>query len=364
MIVIVTGAPGSGKSLWTMQEVCKVAEKSKRPVYYSHIPDVTLPWSKLGDEASWSDSNKTPQAIARRLDYHEVPQGSIVVIDEAWAQFPVRPAGTAKPDYIEAFATHRHRGHDIYLLSQNAGQLDQFIRGMVNRHIHLERQFGLNKATTWSWESKLGRPEDYFSKKDATQSQFIYPKKYFSAYKSSDLHVVQQRLPLLRLAGIAALCLLAIGLIYSVLHRGFGAGKKADTAQDLARGDQVHSQGPAAGTQVAAQAYAGRFKERVQGMPYSAPFYDSKVVPVTYPRVSGCILYQSPKLTRCTCNTQQGTTITSITYSECYYYVKNGSFDFGRPDTQDASAPAPRLALNNESLSEATQPAPRGLSPF
>lgn len=49
MITLTTGVPGSGKSLYTISQVKEKAEKENRPVYYSGITDLKLPWVEMDD---------------------------------------------------------------------------------------------------------------------------------------------------------------------------------------------------------------------------------------------------------------------------------------------------------------------------
>ena len=47
MITLITGQPGAGKTLFTLQFVRELAEKEKRTVHYSGIKDLRLPWLEL-----------------------------------------------------------------------------------------------------------------------------------------------------------------------------------------------------------------------------------------------------------------------------------------------------------------------------
>ena len=200
MIVYVTGAPGSGKTLWTISEVLRMLkEEPDRPVYYffpDHVPDVdgSLGWTRIKD----------------RAEVHAIPARSICIIDEAWTWYPQRKAGTRPPDDVEAYATHRHRGHDFFMMTQRVTSVDHFIRGLVGRHVHFERQFGLERSRKFEWQ-KMGDPGDRFSKQEAMSSEFRFPKDVYKVYRSAEVHTVKKKLPVGRLAGIATMlvaCLL------------------------------------------------------------------------------------------------------------------------------------------------------------
>ena len=65
MIELITGTPGSGKTLYAISQIKAKSEKENRPVYYSGIADLTLGWTEI-DPEKWFDA----------------PPNSIVVIDE------------------------------------------------------------------------------------------------------------------------------------------------------------------------------------------------------------------------------------------------------------------------------------------
>lgn len=362
-ITLVTGVPGSGKTLHVIALVEKLREETGRPVYYSHIPALTLPWHPMGNESDWRSPPPENRALPLQDpdQVHRLPQGSIVVMDEAWSTFPNRPAGSPRPSYILAFAEHRHRGHDFVFMAQSSGQLDQFIRGMVGRHVHLERKFGLPRARMWSWESKLGEPGDWHSKQEATASEFLFPKKFYGCYKSADVHTVQQRMPWLRLGAIAGAMVLAVVMFVMVIGRFLH--KKTDAAGSAAQAAAV----PSVSTAHTAAEFDRSFAEVSQGEPYSPTFYRSKLSAATLPKISGCLEMQIGGYVHCQCNTQEGTVIRTMTYRQCHDVMRYGWFDFTRQHDEEAEAARvaalPRGSLGDAERSSVSAPALAGGAP-
>ena len=99
MIHLITGLPGSGKSLYTLSKVKERADKENRPVFYHGIPELTLDWQQLESADQWV----------------ECPKGAIIVIDECQSTFRPRATGAAVPRHVSQLETHRHDGHDLYL---------------------------------------------------------------------------------------------------------------------------------------------------------------------------------------------------------------------------------------------------------
>ena len=64
--------------------------------------------------------------------WFELPRNSIIIIDECQQTFPVRPVGAKVPLHCSEFETHRHKGWDIHLVTQDA-KLNGQPRSQVNR---------------------------------------------------------------------------------------------------------------------------------------------------------------------------------------------------------------------------------------
>lgn len=321
-IVYITGAPGSGKSLWTLSTVRKKATDEKRQVYYYNIPGLNIPgWIELTKEQA--------------LRPHELPTGAIAIFDEAWELWPQSKAGVKVPEEIELFATHRHRGHDFFIITQRTTSVHHFIRGLIGQHVHFERQFGLPRARRFEWQ-RLGNPSDKWDKQAASGSEFIYPKEVYGWYKSSDQHTVKVKLPKWRLAAIAGGCVLVVFLIGSAFSRLSSFGEKqddqAEAISDLGgkidhATRQTNEKLAQLEAKLGAAEWSARFAERVPGVPMSASFYDSEVKPASVPRISGCSRIQINGVDSCRCTTQQGSTIRQITHAQCVIYVRSGWYD-------------------------------------
>lgn len=333
MIVYVTGAPGSGKTLWTISEVLKMLKaEPDRPVYYffpEHVPDV--------------DASLNWHRIKERKEAHAVPQRSIIIIDEAWTWYPQRKASSAVPDDIEAYATHRHRGHDFFILTQRVTSVDHFVRGLVGRHVHFERQFGLERSRRFEWQ-KMGDPGDKFSRQEAMGSEFRFPKDVYKVYRSAEVHTVKKKLPLVRLGVIASMVLALPVLVWLTIKFTLGGFEDKGEEAGIPATNQTTALTHASDFQAQttldeAETWLALFAERVEGMPASAPIYDELTRPVTIPRISGCIDIKTQTIDRCYCTTQQGTRITTITTTVCRTYIAHGGwFDWTKPDQSDDQA--------------------------
>lgn len=311
-VTVVTGTPGAGKTLWTITTV--EAERSKRglPVFYAGIPELKTSWVKIEPE-----------------QWHQVDGPAIVVIDEAHRAFPPRPPGSKAPAVVEPFDQLRHKGLEVVLITQHPSELDHYIRRRIGRHVHLERVFGRERTRKFEWQ-ELGDPTDYHSKKKAMTETFAFPREGYALYKSAEAHTIKKRLPWRELGwrlglpvagmviGIGAPIWWLLGARESVQDR-FAVQPQAQVVPSAATASPAR-----ADAAFDASRWSSRWTERIEGIPYSAPFYDALVRPVSFPKISGCIELRLGHRVQCTCNTQQGTRITSMSVRECQHWLKNG----------------------------------------
>jgi zona occludens toxin (predicted ATPase) len=178
MIHLITGLPGSGKTLYTLWHVKARAEKEQRPVFYSGIEDLQIPaWQEMEDPEKW----------------HELPTGAIIVIDEAQRIFRPRGKGGEPPKHVAALETHRHNGHDLYIITQHPMLVDTSLRRLAGVHRHLNRQFGTQRAVIHEWAEV--RLDCERRRTDSSKTIWPYPKDVYSLYKSSELHTHRINFP-------------------------------------------------------------------------------------------------------------------------------------------------------------------------
>lgn len=177
-IWLTTGLPGHGKTLRTTLEVEERRIREGRRVYYHGITDLTLDWFPLENAEDW----------------HTVPDGSIVVIDECQRVFPVRPSGSAVPEHVQQFETHRHKGLDVILITQHPNLIDSHVRRLVERHQHVYRPFGLSYAVIMEWPAATD-PQKSGAEKFAIKTRWKLDSSGFKNYKSATVHTIKKRFP-------------------------------------------------------------------------------------------------------------------------------------------------------------------------
>lgn len=308
MLTLVTGLPGHGKSLYTITKIKELSEKTGRMVFYAGMTDVKLPWTEIdGDE------------------WYKCPEGSIIVIDEAQRNFPVRPPKEPVPDKCSQFETHRHKGFDIYLITQDSMLIDHHVRRLAGQYFRIVRPFGQNFANVYEFQ-RVVQWDDYHEQKNALKSVFKYPIENYNLYRSAEIHTVKRRFPK-KLLWVPVLFCVISGSIYLLYHTLWG--KKHDV-QTIAKSSDIKSTAiPVSKTQttehkpLSLSEYVNRRAPRVYDMPESAPMYDEIAKPTAFPIVSACVITDD----KCKCYSQQGTLLDRISAEYCNNFVAHGAFN-------------------------------------
>lgn len=319
MITLISGLPGNGKTLFALWYIKTYAESENREVFYSGIKGLMLPWTEF-DPQEWM----------------ALPTGSIIVIDEAQFVFPKKPNGSKLPEYYEQLATHRHRGFDIFLITQHPSLVDGFVRKLIGRHFHAIRKFGLQRNTIYEWSAANDQPEKQSSQKTSITMKWKFRKEVYGWYTSAEVHTVKRSIP--------AKLILALLFVAAVIGAGMFTLKSFQSRTDRNQVDQ-HGGLAAPGLNVGGQAAvfdpvadAKHFLQmntpRIAGLQHTAPKYDEITKPTAVPIPAMCIQHGA-KGEKCECKTQQATPL-EVPFNMCIEFARNGFFREFDPEADRA----------------------------
>jgi zona occludens toxin len=332
MIELITGLPGNGKTLYALASIKERAEKENRPVFYSGIIDLKLPWTEIEAE-KWMDC----------------PPRSIVVIDECQRVFRPRSIGKEPPPHVSELETHRHKGIDIVLITQHPLLADSSIRRLVGKHMHVVRKFGTQAATIHEFSSCRDNCDKPAGRADSVKHHWTYDKKIYDFYKSAEVHTVKRNLPM-RLYIFALLPLLIIGAIWYMVdftdkqrNKKIGAdGKPVVENSSAVQSQQIPPAPPSESQNYKykealddAKEYVYQNTPRVEGLPHTSPKYDELTKPTRVPVPSACV----QRASGCLCFSQEGTPI-GTPEKTCSDIVKHGHFvDFEPEPNKEQKQP-------------------------
>lgn len=327
MIYLHTGLPGTGKTISTLARVRERAQKENRAVYYVGIeilkPEMFPGWTKLEDPTKW----------------HELPDGAIIVHDEAQTLYRPRGTGAMVPEHVAKMETHRHKGHDLYLITQHPMLVDSNVRRLAGEHVHAVRPFGAKLATLHKWGQVKEQCDK--SRADSLQETFVYPKELFEAYKSATVHTHKFKMPG-RVWWLLAIPLLLAACVWGFVQWYSSFGK--DTAPEQTTGGMMTAAATGSGQARAVKTKAEWMDERtprIQGLAHSAPAFDQVTAPSRAPYPAACVAMGKT----CRCYTDQAT-ILDTPEGLCRQIVERGFFV--EWDTTPKSAREDRARLRDE----------------
>lgn len=277
MITLITGIPGSGKTLYTIDKLLRsmVGATIKHDVdgvtqdvprrILTNINGLLLEHEKI--DAAWLN------------EWHlKCQAGDVIVFDEVQKPWPLAATGSKVPACIEALETHRHMGVDFIVITQHPMLIHTNITRLVGRHLHVRRLGNMGLATVYEWD---GCSRTLLYKNTMAKYPYRYSKAVFALYKSAEVHTKQKRkLPSLILGlGFAVVALGFFGpSVASRLSDRINPQPKAENAAKAAK----PASAPASSPQVHVAA--------VPQAPASAPA-------ISYVAPAGCISMAA----RCTC---------------------------------------------------------------
>jgi zona occludens toxin len=338
-VYLITGQPGHGKTAYALDKAFKW-QKEGREIHAYGIKD--LDYDKAGfkhleDPAKWED----------------LPDGSVILLDECYSHFPNRNPGSKVPGHVEAVARHRHRGFDFILIAQQGLQLDPFLRGLYEEHCHV-RQTSIIKSKT-----KVKRWNQYQSNVNGACNDvidWVRPKYVFDYYTSTTMVTTRRQMPTWLYWLIAGVVVLLMILAFVRWHfaskiAGFEAEHAAYTGARA--GQTAAAVSPAAGgpartaiEHMTLAEYATAHLPRFATMPWTAPVYDQRAI-TTDPQLycmstsGGLDALGDYKEPSCSCITEQGTSY-DLGPAECRTVARTGMpYNPYRQTAQNAPQAAP-----------------------
>lgn len=213
MITIITGTPGAGKTLYaisnllrdlvgtTVDQVDEKGNVTKVPRrILSNINGLLIDHELINADPGGG-----------LADWHLwCRPGDVICFDEVQHAWRPRANGAKVPDEIAALETHRHKGVDFILITQNPMQVDKNVCLLAGRHLHVRRIGGIGASLVYEWDH-CSRSLLY--SKSIKKTPWKYNKDVFKLYKSAELHTK----PKISIPPLLIVSLLAIaGAIYLI----------------------------------------------------------------------------------------------------------------------------------------------------
>lgn len=315
MMTLFTGNPGAGKTASMIDLVMR--ELGNRPVFV-HFDEA----ERIRPEQTLlAESLKIPHTRCNARNwFDEVPDGAVLLIDEAQGPFRPRGSGSAVPKAVQAFETHRHAGIDVFMTTQGPRLVDANLRALFGRHVHIRDKGWMGR---WWYEWTECNTELNW-KKCENKRRYSLPKRVFDFYKSANEHTkAPRKIPPVIFLAIGA-ALIFVYMLFSVFYKPAPEAKKLpplEHSQNVS--GAVGSAAVPGQTPELPKVYDfGEFIPRVSSRPETAPAYDELRKVVVMAVVAGGLC----KRGECTCYTQQGTNA-GLSQKECKDWMEMRPFD-------------------------------------
>lgn len=351
MLYFRTGKPGNGKTLFCIDEVRAMAKG--RRVYYDGIELTEKGKRELGwvEFASVEKIGNVRELEDGRLRlWPNIPDGSVVIVDEVQRYWRQRKQGSDVPRAVQAIETHRHFGLDLFFITQDPTLVDVNVRKLAWEHKHIKRIFGTQSATIYTWKQKVasvGSDKEY---EGCLSETWPYAKDVYELYKSAEVHTATKQLPYRQLFYIAAG---VGGLAFAIWWVSWSFQKDARGGDVEGGAPEVAERAAPARGRAGRAAVGGWFWEasarspRLEAYANSAPLFDELQRVRSQPRVAGCMRLDTVVDGRvsvdCRCTTGQGTRL-EMTVRECVRLVRVGWFD---PTREEVDVKAENIAYLN-----------------
>jgi zona occludens toxin len=227
-ITLLTATPRSGKTSYAVWHVIKPAIEAGRPVYTCGIPQLKLDtiqvkydWLRKWSERQYNEDLEEDELL-------NLPNGCLVVIDEAWRLWPV--SGTAKPtDDIEYLAMHGHHNIDFLIITQKPNLIHRAVIAQVSKHLHI--------LPTWSgrkmleWPEYVQNPSARSNRDIAVTTPYKVPTQSFDLYHSAQGHTkLKQKKPFQLY--VTLLLFLSLPVIFYYTYQSVFANRSTEQVED------------------------------------------------------------------------------------------------------------------------------------
>jgi zona occludens toxin (predicted ATPase) len=216
VIYLVTGTPGAGKTLYVVRRITtdvgkqRLPDGSLRPIFHNitAFRPGRIPSDERRKVMRMRPADRRAAIRARReawahvqFDAHGAekwqtyPPGSVVVVDEAQQHWGAELTVLRSPDHLSSLSIHRHRGADIWVITQHPSLVSTIVRNLCGRHYDVTRPFGMKLSALRSWEGCNPSPPRPVGDDMADVERLRFDRRLFSMYRSAQVHTQTFRLP-------------------------------------------------------------------------------------------------------------------------------------------------------------------------
>lgn len=353
MFTFIAGVPGTGKSLYLVDQLAHNPMYRDRQVFVDGIPglsqdaiphtplpfegtlhdfELNLDGTKKIDQFTGSYIRINPRSgLCTALNWPQwIGAGDLLVVDECQRHWRVRSSGAKVPESVSELEVHRSRySVDIIYASQKPSLVDTNVKAQIGKFFYIRKgwfgRFLYEADELFNFES---RSERGLQKK----KRYSLPKRSYSLYVSAQVHTKQKSpipfavyfLPLVLVGSAYAAYSVYISFDKKSHPEKYKSDRLREEPATTGKGGSEFSGLVQSGSNVVFSAVSGNHAEdfipSITGRPETAPAFDSVRKISAMPLVSACL----KSATRCLCYTQQGTRLPEISVDRCDEILNSG----------------------------------------
>lgn len=178
MLYLVSATPGTGKTCWVVkkliEEFIESDEYKGRPIY-ANIAGLKI------------DGIKEPPD-----DFRKCPDGSLIIYDEAQDIEHYSSDSRANNPIAKALSKHRHRGFDIWFITQDPSLLHKYVLKNIFLHYYLWRPAQRKLIEIFTFARAIVTPSKDDFKNAYDKQWWKFEEYYLQFYKSTAINTSRQ----------------------------------------------------------------------------------------------------------------------------------------------------------------------------
>lgn len=207
-ITLITGKPGTGKTVFAVSGYIKPELEKGRIVYTNGIPDLKFSHIELTNEDLNRWDEREP--VEGRKGVYEltmIKEDALIVIDEAADVWPALHLKEI-PQFLQYLRKHRKHALDFLLLTQDPHFLHPHVLLNVDKHIHLVTDW--RGTYSYEWAEYCVNPIMPSNQSRAVSKPYKLDKSVFSEFYSATKHLPKQKRSVPKMVYAAVFMLFAV----------------------------------------------------------------------------------------------------------------------------------------------------------
>lgn len=227
MIRVIEGTPGSGKTCWVIEQLLREIDKGTYTHYFSNIADLRVCGvNPIPVDYDWRDP------LPRGLDGVNDGDTCLFIFDEAQYELAFMRENRKDNPVGKDLSTHRHRGIDLWLITQSSSLLNDYVHSNTGEHVFLYRPRKRKSVKIYWWSHiQKSLSKDAFKRADDEQTWRLNPAM-FSLYRSTVAVTDGSSRKSTKLFSILFTAVLVFSFIGYMINAGLGSFNKMRGVDD------------------------------------------------------------------------------------------------------------------------------------